>query len=81
MALSDSVNEGIRAQFNMGVVGLHRVFHKMLTGGVHKVLARPLVDCQEWLKLVTMKRTALRRPLTPQRSVMATYKVAVTPSP
>lgn len=81
IALSNEINEDIRSQFNMGVRGLHRDFHKMLSGGVHKVLARPLVDRQEWLKLIVMKRSALRRPLTPQRTVMTTYKVAVTPSP
>lgn len=81
IALSDEVNEGIRAQFNMGVCGLHKDFHKMLHCGLHKVLARSLVDRQEWLKLVSMKRTALHRPLTPQRTVMVAYKAAVTPSP
>ena len=37
---------------------------------VPTVLNKPLVDREEWLKLVRMERTAHRRALAPQRRIL-----------
>ena len=62
------VNDGIHSQFDMGPNDLPKVVQRMLSVKRRTVLNKPLVDREEWLKLVRMERTAHRRALAPQRS-------------
>ncbi|CAJ1945361.1 unnamed protein product [Cylindrotheca closterium] len=67
---SQLVNGGIHSQFDMGPTNLPKVVHSMLAVKRRTVLNKPLVDREEWLKLVRMERTAYRRALAPQRRIL-----------
>ncbi|CAJ1932975.1 unnamed protein product, partial [Cylindrotheca closterium] len=64
------VNDGIHSQFDMGPTDLPKVVQRMLAVKRRTVLNKPLVDREEWLKLVRMERTAYRRALAPQRRIL-----------
>ncbi|CAJ1927586.1 unnamed protein product [Cylindrotheca closterium] len=64
---SQQVNDGIHNQFAMGPTDLPKVVQRMLSVKRRTVLNKPLVDREEWLKLVRMERTAYHRALAPQR--------------
>ena len=64
------VNDGIHSQFDMGLTDLPKVVQRMLSVKRRTVLNKPLVDREEWLKLVRMERTAHRRALAPQRRIL-----------
>ncbi|CAJ1970317.1 unnamed protein product [Cylindrotheca closterium] len=67
---SQQVNDGIHNQFDMGPTDLPKVVQRMLSVKRRTVLHKPLVDREEWLKLVRMERTAYRRALAPQRRIL-----------
>ncbi|CAJ1938568.1 unnamed protein product [Cylindrotheca closterium] len=67
---SQQVNDGIHNQFDMGPTDLPKVVQRMLSVKRRTVLNKPLVDREEWLKLVRMERTAYRRALAPQRRIL-----------
>ncbi|CAJ1931347.1 unnamed protein product [Cylindrotheca closterium] len=67
---SQLVNDGIHSQFDMGPTDLPKVVQRMLAVKRQTVLNKPLVDREEWLKLVRMERTAYRRALAPQRRIL-----------
>ncbi|CAJ1929830.1 unnamed protein product [Cylindrotheca closterium] len=54
----------------MGPTDLPKVVQRMLAVKRRTVLNKPLVDREEWLKLVRMERTAYRRALAPQRLII-----------
>ncbi|CAJ1967917.1 unnamed protein product [Cylindrotheca closterium] len=64
------VDDGIHSQFDMGPTDLPKVVQRMLAVKRRTVLNKPLVDREEWLKLVRMERTAYRRALAPQRRLL-----------
>ncbi|CAJ1945729.1 unnamed protein product [Cylindrotheca closterium] len=64
------VNDGIHSQFDMGPTDLPKVVQRMLAVKRRTVLNKPLVNREEWLKLVRMERTAYRRALAPQRRIL-----------
>ncbi|CAJ1951475.1 unnamed protein product, partial [Cylindrotheca closterium] len=64
------LNDGIHSQFDMGPIDLPKVVQRMLAVKRRTVLNTPLVDREEWLKLVRMERTAYRRALAPQRRIL-----------
>ncbi|CAJ1929534.1 unnamed protein product [Cylindrotheca closterium] len=67
---SQQVNDGIHNQFDMGPTDLPKVVQRLLSVKRRTVLNKPLVDREEWLKLVRMERTAYRRALAPQRRIL-----------
>ncbi|CAJ1940504.1 unnamed protein product [Cylindrotheca closterium] len=68
---SQLVNDGIHSQFDMGPTDLPKVLvQRMLAVKRRTVLKKPLVDREEWLKLVRMEGTAYRRALAPQRRIL-----------
>ena len=82
--LSAQVNQGIIAQFELGLDNLPRKYHQFMAAGLHRVLARPLVARRDWLQLIAAKRRAVRRDNTPQRRIWHEFIdrcTAVTPSP
>ncbi|CAJ1953784.1 unnamed protein product [Cylindrotheca closterium] len=64
------VNDGIHSQFDMCPTDLSMVVQRMLAVKRRTVLNKPLVDREEWLKLVRMERMAYRRALAPQRRIL-----------
>ncbi|CAJ1966071.1 unnamed protein product [Cylindrotheca closterium] len=64
------VNDGIHSQCDMGPTDLPKVVQRMLAVKRRTVLNKPLVDREEWLKLVRMERTAYGRALAPQRRIL-----------
>ncbi|CAJ1966203.1 unnamed protein product [Cylindrotheca closterium] len=76
------VNDGIHSQFDMGPTDLPKVVQRMLAVKHGTVLNKPLVDREEWLKLVRMERKAYRRALAPQRRILHRFfHPAQAPSP
>ncbi|CAJ1937063.1 unnamed protein product [Cylindrotheca closterium] len=67
---SPQVNNGIHSQFDIGSTDLPKVVQRLLSVKRRTVLNKPLVDREEWLKLVKMERTAYRRALAPQRRIL-----------
>jgi hypothetical protein len=73
------VNDGIHSQFDMGLTDLPKVVQRMLSVKRRTVLNKPLVDREEWLKLVRMERTAHRRALAPNAAFSIASFTRTTP--
>ena len=76
-----NVNLGIKEPFALGRVDLPQHAAQMLTRPCQEILKLPLIDKEQWCKLIQRERAHERRTFDRQRSNFYTFTHSIPPLP